>query len=111
MSELAIRPCPVCSGRCDLAFVGDDFVVYCTACRYPYFKVGDDPSYNAKARAVAQHNALAVPVTATLREVELRHVVRVLRHAGFNHTKATRMLGIGRTTLYRWRREIDRGGS
>jgi Nif-specific regulatory protein len=41
------------------------------------------------------------PPELTLREVELDHIRRVLRHCGDNRSEAARMLGIGRNTLLR----------
>jgi two-component system response regulator HydG len=37
----------------------------------------------------------------TLREVERRHILRVLEESGGNHAHAARVLGIDRRTLYR----------
>ncbi|MEM7350428.1 MAG: sigma-54 dependent transcriptional regulator [Acidobacteriota bacterium] len=41
------------------------------------------------------------PVDATLKEVERRHIDRVLSHTGGNRTRAASMLGISRSTLIR----------
>lgn len=47
----------------------------------------------------------AYPPTLSLADVERRHILLVLRHAGGNKTHAARILGIGLTTLYTKLRE------
>jgi transcriptional regulator with GAF, ATPase, and Fis domain len=42
----------------------------------------------------------------TLRELELRYVARVLEQTGGNMSRASRILGVDRKTLYRWRTEM-----
>ncbi len=37
----------------------------------------------------------------TLAEAERRHILSVLRHCSHNHSRAARLLGIGRNTLWR----------
>jgi DNA-binding NtrC family response regulator len=45
-------------------------------------------------------NAVSAKTAATLEEVEREHIVRVLREASGNKSKAARALGIERKTLY-----------
>jgi len=42
----------------------------------------------------------------TLRELELRYVAKILEQTGGNMSRASRILGIDRKTLYRWRDEM-----
>jgi two-component system, NtrC family, response regulator HydG len=53
-------------------------------------------SFLARARAAASNGASGL----TLEEVERAHILRVLDAAEGNHSKAARVLGIDRTTLY-----------
>ncbi|MBI2882052.1 MAG: sigma-54-dependent Fis family transcriptional regulator [Candidatus Tectomicrobia bacterium] len=43
----------------------------------------------------------ALPVTASIRQVEKAHITRVLKHTGGQISEAARILGIDRRTLYR----------
>jgi len=42
----------------------------------------------------------------TLRQLELRYVAKVLEQTGGNMSRASKILGIDRKTLYRWRDEV-----
>jgi len=48
------------------------------------------------------------PAPATLAEMEQRHIARMLRHCNYNHTQAAKLLGIGRNTLWRKRKQTPR---
>ena len=52
---------------------------------------------DASAAAVA---AAEKPATGSLEEIERDHILRVLREAGGNQSRASQLLGIDRKTLY-----------
>jgi transcriptional regulator with GAF, ATPase, and Fis domain len=56
-----------------------------------------------ESNTVPQSLAEGMP---TLRELELRYVAKVLEEANGNVSKASRILGVDRKTLYRWRTEL-----
>jgi len=58
-----------------------------------YIEVADLPQENLLL-------AHRVPLEGTLREVEKEHILNVLNRTGGNHSKAARILGISRATLY-----------
>jgi DNA-binding NtrC family response regulator len=47
----------------------------------------------------------------TLRELELRYVAKVLEQTEGNMSRASKILGIDRKTLYRWREEMGQLGT
>src|SRR5258708_17033481 len=53
-----------------------------------------------KSGSSLTQNAVSEKTAATLEEVERQHIVRVLREANGNKSKAARALGIERKTLY-----------
>jgi ActR/RegA family two-component response regulator len=55
----------------------------------------------AVQRATAGGSAPAAEDLRRLEDVEMEHIVRVLRKCKNNQAKAARMLGIGRNTLWR----------
>ncbi len=90
----------------------------------PVLHLGDLPSAlmnhwrggNAQAAAAAAGvtSAAAGSTVLPLDEVEKRAILEALAHTGGDHLKAARLLGIGRTTLYRKLRQyglvVQRGG-
>lgn len=72
---------------------------------------GEDIDVPHLPRDLGRGPSLLVPSSLqTLAEVERRHVVRVLEAVGGNQVEAARLLGIGRTTLWRKLRDLE-GGS
>jgi two-component system, NtrC family, response regulator AtoC len=77
---------------------------------------GPDVEEVAPAHLPAEIRTAAAPPEATadvelpLDEVERRHIARVLAHVGGNRSRAARVLGISRATLYEKLGRYDLGG-
>ncbi len=55
----------------------------------------------AREPLISEEVAGELAASATLKEMERRHITRTLREVGFNKSRAAQLLGIDRVTLYR----------
>jgi DNA-binding NtrC family response regulator len=81
---------------------------------YVYVPLQPGEAAIAAERAAARGagpNATAGDHLRTLEDVEMEHIERVLRHCKHNQAKAARILGIGRNTLWRKLKRVQKSGA